>query len=75
MSSMAWVLRVFISYFERKFIMATRASEEFQPLHEWLVVTEDLFVFDGVLVPAELGWVLFCIKNDETQRRRTVYLQ
>lgn len=75
MSSMAWVLRVFISYFERKFIMATRASQVFHSLLEWLVVTQEIFEFDGVLMAAEHGWVLFCIKNDESQRLITVYLQ
>jgi hypothetical protein len=55
--------------------MATRASQVFHSLFEWLVVTEGPFVFDGVLVPAELGWALFSIKNDESQRSMTVYLQ
>jgi hypothetical protein len=55
--------------------MATRGSQVFHSLLEWVVVTEELFVFDGVLVPAGQGWVLFSIKTDETQRPITVYLQ
>jgi hypothetical protein len=55
--------------------MATRASQVFHSLLEWLVVTQEIFEFDGVLVAAELGWALFSIKNDEFQRLITVYLQ
>ncbi|MEI6833327.1 MAG: hypothetical protein WCL28_04980 [bacterium] len=55
--------------------MATRASQGFHSLLEWLFVTEDLFLFDGVLVPAEQGWALFSIKNDESQRLITVCSQ
>jgi len=74
MSSVAWVLRADSRYFERKFTMPTRDSQEFPSPLERHVITQDTFGFDDVLVPANLGWEKSRLIIDEAQRIVTVYL-
>ena len=74
MPSVAWVLRVDSRYFERKFTMPIRDSQEFPSRFERRVITQDTFGFDDVLVPAQLGWAKSRLVIDKHQRIVTVYL-